>query len=250
MPEDLPLRSDPELLLSASHLQLGYGRDLVVADCSFEVRRAEFWCLLGSNGAGKTTFLRTVLGLLPIRGGTLWRHPTEASLERIGFVPQRCELNRTLPTTIREFVGLGLVGISTGSSEDRLAAALAWVDLAGLEDRSYWALSGGQRQRALIARALIRDPHILILDEPTTGLDPSSESRLLKGLAQLRQERRIAMIMVTHDLGMARQYATHVALFHRGKVVAGPTASTLTAENLRAVYGQDIDHIHSVGGHD
>lgn len=248
MADTLPLPDQPDVLLRASGLRLGYGRHVVLDGCSLEVKRGELWCLLGSNGAGKTTFVRTVIGLLPPLGGSLWRNPQAATPAHIGFVPQRCELNRSLPTTIAEFVSLGMVGLATSRLAERLDWSLRCVDLGDMQQQSYWSLSGGQRQRALLARALIREPRILILDEPTTGLDPVAEANLLQRLDELRQERRLAILLVTHDLNLARRHATHVALFEGGKVAAGAAAEMLTGERLREVFGRDLEAA-MVGGH-
>jgi len=247
------------VLLQAEKLVLGYGRDIVLRDVGLAVERGEFWFLLGPNGAGKTSFLRCVLGLLGPRGGRLQR-AADLTLQRIGFVPQRCDMNPTLPTTVREFVALGTVGLSLSRRErsERLEEALGTMALSGMDARDYWSLSGGMRQRALLARALVRRPVLLLLDEPTSGLDPTTEEALLQSLACLNAERRLTMLFVTHDLGVAKRYATHAALFHDGEVVAGRRENVLTPANLKRVYGMDLETarlalgaapIHTLGGH-
>lgn len=243
-----------ECVLRAEGVALGYARHDVVRDVHLEVRRGELWFLLGANGQGKTTFVRALLGLIPPRAGSLWLHPDYAARHHTGFVPQRCDLNPAVPTTVHEFVTLGLVGLNVPAAEraERLAWALGKVDLAAHRAADYWALSGGQRQRALLARALIRRPQLLLLDEPTAALDPASEQSVLALLARLVAEERMTLVLVSHDLGMAARYATHVAFFHNAEVRSGPKAAMLTAENLERVYGGHADllsHAAWMGGH-
>jgi ABC-type Mn2+/Zn2+ transport system ATPase subunit len=250
-----------DALFEARDLCIGYGGSAVVRDLNLTIRPGDFWFLLGPNGAGKTTLLRTLLGLTPALAGVFWRHPQLGQLEHIGFVPQRCDLNPSLPTTIREFIVLGLVGLHLDAPvrRERLAWALERVGLDGLAREDYWSLSGGQRQRALLARALIRQPTVLVLDEPTVGLDPTAEDTLLQLLGDLNRADRRTLLLVTHDLGIAAKYATHVALFHDGNVVAGARREVLTRANLQRIYGLHVDvstdptndglHIHSIGGH-
>lgn len=220
-------RSDP--LLKATALSLAYGDHTVLANVSFAVRPGEFWVLLGQNGGGKTTLLRAILGLLSPRSGSLWLHPELASRARTGFVPQRCDLTPTLPTTVREFVLLGLVGLRVPRREEqeRLTWALEKMGLAGMATHSYWALSGGQRQRALVARALVRRPKFLVLDEPTNNLDAPTEDALLQLLVVLNQEAQQTIMLVTHNLSLAQRYATHVAFVHGGQVLSGPREEVL-----------------------
>lgn len=215
-----------EPLVSAQALDLGYGEDLVVRDVSLEVRRGEFWFLLGSNGSGKTTFLRALLGMLSPRAGRLVLSPALHGLDGIGFVPQHCAINPALPTTVREFVSLGLVGLRVPRPESaaRLRRALERVGLASLAERDYWSLSGGQRQRALVARGLIREPLLLVLDEPMNHLDPEAEQSLLHDLLELNRSSGLALVLVTHDVAMAEQHATHLAIF------AGQRVSTRGTE--------------------
>jgi ABC-type Mn2+/Zn2+ transport system ATPase subunit len=223
--------SDDDVLLEAQHLMLAYNGHPVLRDVTFNVRLGEFWCVLGANGSGKSTLLRGILGLLPPTGGTLRLHPQRAGRGCIGFVPQRCDLNPALPTTVREFVSLGTVGLGLGHAEvaRRLVWALERVHLQDGPRRDYWTLSGGERQRALVARALIRSPTLLLLDEPTTHLDRESEELLLELLARLTSEGRLTAILVTHDEDIATRHATHVALLRDGTLVAGDRQAMLRA---------------------
>lgn len=225
-------------VLKTSGLALGYGDHTVLAEVNLEVRAGEFWFFLGQNGGGKTTLLKAVLGLIAPRAGHLWLHPQLGSRASTGFVPQHCALNPTLPTTVREFVLLGLVGVRVNRAErvERLGWALDKMGLAGMAEHDYWSLSGGQRQRALVARALVRRPTLLVLDEPTSNLDLSTEDALLRLLAALNTERQQTLLFVTHNVAIAARYATHVALLHAGKVLAGPRQSVLTPDNLARIY--------------
>jgi ABC-type Mn2+/Zn2+ transport system ATPase subunit len=197
---------------------------VVLADVNLTVRQGEFWFIVGRNGSGKSTLLRAIIGTLPPSTGALRLHAELARRERMGYVPQRCELNPTLPTTVREFVLLGLVGTRTTRTDERvrLEWALSRAGLAGMARRDYWALSGGERQRALLARALVRRPSLLILDEPTTHLDPEAEEALSGLLASLNREEHLTLLVVTHDVAMADRHATHVAVVEGGTVRAGP----------------------------
>jgi ABC-type Mn2+/Zn2+ transport system ATPase subunit len=231
------------LLLRARGLELGYGRTSVLSGVDLEVRAGEFWFLIGLNGSGKTTFLKAVLGLLRPRGGRLERHGELARRERLGFVPQRCDLNPSLPSTVREFVSLGLVAAKAAPAErdERLRWALERVGLAGLRHADYWSLSGGQRQRALVARALVRRPGLLVLDEPTEGLDVGTEDALLRTLAELNRDEAMTILFVTHRLAIAARHATHIAVFHEGDVRAGDRSTVLERGDIGAIFGTSVD---------
>jgi len=234
-------------LILSSGVSLAYGDRVVLSAVDLSIGEGEFWFLLGPNGAGKSTLLRAILGDLPARDGTIQRRPDVARPESLGYVPQRCDLNPTLPTTVREFVSLGLVGIRDARRtwRARMDWALERAGLAGLIDRDYWSLSGGQRQRALLARALVRRPSLFVVDEPTTGLDPPSEALLMRSLDELHRDgdegRPLTILFVTHDLPLAARHATHVALFLDGTVRAGPAGEVLTTEWLNRAYGLPID---------
>jgi ABC-type Mn2+/Zn2+ transport system ATPase subunit len=229
-------------LLKTESLYLGYGRLTVLKEVNIAVREGEFWFFLGPNGAGKTTLLKALLKEIRPQQGRILTHPELYRRENFGFVPQHCDLNATLSTTVREFVLLGLVGIPTNrvDREQRLVWALGKVGLTGMAAQNYWSLSWGQRQRALVARALVRRPRILFLDEPTRGLDLAAEEALMRSLAILNRQEQFTLLFVTHDLSLAVRYASHVALFHDGLVESGPMAGILTPENLQRAYGVPI----------
>lgn len=237
------MKGSGEVILKADNLTLGYGGHTVLRNVYLEVHSREFWFLVGPNGEGKSTFLRAVLGLLLPKGGVLWTHPYQADPQRIGFVPQNCDINPTLPTTVREFVSLGLAGIRCAREERRRRTeeALERVGLGGMASRDYWALSGGQRQRVLVARALVRQPSLLILDEATNGMDLSTEEAFLRCLDKLHQRDGLTILFVTHNLGIAMRHGTHAAVFKGGRVIAGIIQETLRQEVLEEVYGVPIE---------
>lgn len=229
-----------DTILQTHELSLGYGQKTVLKGVNLTVRAGEFWCFLGPNGVGKTTLLRALLGLLQPQAGQLEFHPELGRRECIGFVPQRCDLNPTLPITVREFALLGLVGIRVNRTQqhERLDWALEKMNLAGTADKDYWSLSGGQRQRVLVARALIRRPTLLILDEPTNNLDLAMEDAFLQTLSGLHAEEWQTVLFVTHNVSIAARYATHIGLIASGTLVPGPCERVLTTHNLEQVYGQ------------
>jgi ABC-type Mn2+/Zn2+ transport system ATPase subunit len=232
----------PAPALEAHGLALGYRGRAVIEGVEWTVMPGETWFLLGPNGSGKTTLLRGVLGLLAPLAGTLRRDEAIAAREVTGFVPQHSRINPTLPTTVREFVALGAVGLRT-RDPGSLAWALERAALTGFERRDLRALSGGQRQRALVARALVRRPRLLVLDEPTEGLDVASEEAFLAAIAELQQSEQMTLLFVTHKLRIAAKRATHVALFERGRVRTGPRERVLVPADLEAAFGVPIERL-------
>ncbi len=230
------MRDQP--LISLESVDLGYRRKTVVAGVDLLIRRGDYWVLLGPNGRGKTTLVHALIGSSPLAGRV--RHGEDFNPRQdIGFVPQSSRLHPSLPMTVAELVGLGMVNLrlTRGEWRERLAAALATVALGEHAQESFWHLSGGQRQRALIARALVRRPALLILDEPTTGLDLAAEEALLTCIDGLYRELTPAIVLVTHDLSLALRHATHVALFQPGRLETGTAAEMLTRRRLGAAFG-------------
>ena len=226
-------------LLEARGLGLGYGSGLILEAVNLSVKEGEFWFLLGQNGTGKSTLVKAILGLLQPQSGVIRLHADLKDRRQVGFVPQQPEINPTLPTTVQEFVTLGLVGIPSRprDSAQRLSGALERVGLMGMERQDYWSLSSGQRQRVLVARALARRPRLLVMDEPTAGLDPKAESTLMGDLDTLKRVEGLTIVCVSHDPATAARHASHIALFQAGRILAGSREEVLTQDNLQQVYG-------------
>jgi zinc transport system ATP-binding protein len=233
--------ADP--VLAFEGVELRRGRRAVLAGLGFAVEAGQAWFLVGRNGAGKSTLLAAALGALHPARGRIERAPGLADHSELGFVPQRCTLDPTLPTTVAEFVELGLVGLGLGGPGRRLRVAdgLAAVGLDGHGRRSFWGHSEGQRQRILLARALARRPRHLLMDEPTASLDPTAALRFWNLVGALHRDHGLTVICATHDLDAVARLGTHTALCvagpdpdAAGRVQVGPTDRS--GASLRAAF--------------
>jgi zinc transport system ATP-binding protein len=206
---------------------LGYGSHVVVAGVSFRVERGEIAALLGPNGAGKTTLLRALLGELKPRSGHVVRDPKL----RIGYVPQVDVEGSFWPMRVRDFVRL--------FSRDDVAVetALAGVGISELADRDLQDLSGGQRQKVLLAKALANEPNVLLLDEPTQGMDVASESDYLDLLEDLHRS-GMTIVLVTHLLHVALSVARIMVLVDRGQTRVTSVREIIDGKVLDAIYGR------------
>jgi ABC-type Mn2+/Zn2+ transport system ATPase subunit len=206
--------------IAIENADLGYAGLPVLRRISLEVRSGEFVAVLGPNGSGKTTLLRSLLGFLPPLAGSVERGPDV----RIGYVPQRETLDARYPLSGADVALFGTYGDlrfwrRTGArARERARSALAACAALEFAGRRYAQLSGGQRQRILIARALATDPSVLLLDEPTAGVDQVSEAAILDALADLRRARGLAVWMVTHHEEAVRGRVDRIARVADGAV--------------------------------
>lgn len=227
----------------AENVELGYGRTPVLSGVQLEVRQGDFWCFIGPNGEGKTTLIKALLGAVKPRRGQIALRSDFIKRTRIGFVPQESELNPAVSTTVQEFILGGTIGVSLDAATRRirLEQSMKLMEILRFRERRIWELSGGQRQRALIARALVRDPLMMIVDEPTAGLDFAAAAGLLETITQLNRQKGITVVFVTHDLDIGARNSSHVALFRGGKVLAGPTREVFNSSNLSATFGAPME---------
>lgn len=242
--------SDPAIFFE--RVSFGYGRTDVLEDVTLTVAEGTFTALIGPNGAGKTTLLRLLLGLATPRHGriSVFGQPPGARGQRIGYVPQRTGVPDGFPLSVEEVVLMGryaLVGWGRRPNRaDRSVArqALGRVKLEGVADRRFGELSGGQQRRALIARALVGEPRLLLLDEPTAGLDPAAQARFYDMCCVLQHEENLTLIAASHDVDVVAQHADTVLLIDRSVRAMGPPGTVLSTDQLDQVYDFPRDHVH------
>jgi ABC-type Mn2+/Zn2+ transport system ATPase subunit len=232
------------------HVSLGYGKRPLLSDIDFTVPEGDFLGVVGPNGSGKTTILRALLGTLrPLAGEVRL-----TSGLRFGYVPQRDQVDYGFPLKVVDVVMMGRydrIGLGRRpGARDREAAhsALEHVGIRDLADRQLASLSGGQRQRALIARALVGQPNVLILDEPTNGMDLVSTTQILGLARELHERDRLTVIMVSHALNEVANYVDRIALVMNGAFRIGSVDEILNEKVLTAMYGIPVE-VDSFDGH-
>lgn len=237
-------------LVTFDRATLGYERRAVLTDISFEIPEGDFLGLVGPNGAGKTTILRALLGSLEPLVGAVTRAPTL----RFGYVPQRDQVDYSFPLKVLDVVMMGRydrIGLGrrpTGDDRRRAHEALEHVGIERLADRSLADLSGGQKQRTLIARALVGEPNVLVLDEPTNGMDLVATTQILGLVRELHERDRLTVLMVSHALNEVANYVERIALVVEGGFRIGTTDEIMTEPALTQMYGIPVE-VNSVGGH-
>lgn len=239
-----------DLLIGAQGLAISRGGRTILEDVDFEIRKNEIVTLIGPNGAGKTTLVRVLLGLIAPDKGIIRRSPGLT----IGYVPQRFDIDRAIPMTVARFLALGRAG-----TPERARAVLAEVGASRVVDQQMSGLSGGELQRVLLARALLRDPGLLVLDEPVRGVDYVGEAELYALIGRLRAERGLGVLMVSHDLHIVMAQSDRVVCVNRHVCCSGvpetvakdPAYVRLFGEHAArsfAVYSHRHDHRHDLAG--
>lgn len=229
-------------------LTVTYGETPVVYNLDFSPPRGAMVAIIGPNGAGKSSLLKAALGLIPRLTGEVhvFGEPVERARARVAYVPQRSSVDWEFPARARDVVMMGLqaeLGIFRWPGREhraRARAALAAVGMEAYEHRQIGKLSGGQRQRVFLARALVQNADVLLLDEPFAGVDAATERTIISVLRKLRDSGR-TIICVHHDLATVEAYFDYALLMNISKVAEGPVADVFTDANLRATYeGQPI----------
>lgn len=234
------------ILLKLEGVSVGYGRHAVLSNLDLVLDRGAFTGLVGANGSGKSTLLRTILGVLPALSGRIEYVPRDGRPPVLGFVPQRESLDPAFLVSCEEVVLMGACGrVGPGrffprSEKDWAAQCLREVEAADLARRRFSELSGGQKQRVLIARALATKPDLLLLDEPTTGIDVATTHSILELLRRLHAEQGLSILMVNHDLPAMRRYVNDVIWIHNERLVRGPVTELLKREKVEEMLGATI----------
>ena len=250
-------------LVTFDHATLGYGRRVVLTDITFDIPEGDFLGLVGPNGSGKTTIVRTILGTLEPLGGSVTRDPAL----RFGYVPQRDQrvpeqlpvpqrdqVDYSFPLKVLDVVMMGRydrIGLGrrpTAEDRERAREALGHVGIAHLADRRLADLSGGQKQRTLIARALVGEPTVLVLDEPTNGMDLVATTQILGLVRELHDRDALTVLMVSHALNEVANYVDRIALVVEGGFRIGTTDEIMTEEALTQMYGIPVE-VDSFDGH-
>ena len=226
-------------ILEVDRLSIRFEKVEVFADLSFQVAKGKSLAVIGPNGVGKTVLFRALIGAIPSEGTIRWTPHV-----RIGYVPQKLDLDRDVPITGRDF--LRARSNSTGGADVEISLMLERVGISRkVSENCIGILSGGQFQRLLVAFALLGNPSVLLLDEPTAGVDGPGQHRLNELVRQLQEKQGLSVLFISHELSVVYEYATNVLCLGSRHAYFGPPRKILTPDLLSQIYGSPINyHVH------
>jgi len=226
-----------DTILEVKNLTVELDREKIICNLSFKVKEGDTITILGPNGAGKTVLLKTLLGIFPYRGEIKWKEGI-----KVGYVPQRLPFIKTLPMSVKEFFKL---------KEEREKEIKKILNSIGFSDdflnKKIANLSSGQFQRILVGFALLKNPEVLLFDEPMSGIDISGQESIYKLLERLKKEKNLTILLVTHDLSVVFKFSNYVICLNKCPICQGSPKEILTLENLQKLYGQELrfyQHYH------
>lgn len=246
------------VILKANKIYVNYGKTQALRDISFEINEGDYIGLAGPNGAGKTTLIKAILGLIPLTSGEMelfgQSQKKFSAWQKIGYLPQKSAVISTLfPATVEEILMLGILPskkwpkVIDKRDHERVNKILEQFKISDLRKKMISELSGGQQQKILLARALISKPQLLILDEPSTALDPESRESFFQIISNLNQQENIAIILITHDTGYIGQYAKKLLYLDKKLVYFGKFSEFCTSTDMGSYFGHEqhiICHQH------
>jgi manganese/zinc/iron transport system ATP- binding protein len=255
MPHDAATREALEASpLNIQDVTVAYHRKPVLWDVDFIAPKGKLIAIIGPNGAGKSTLIKAALELVPRASGVVqfFGKPYKNARERVAYVPQRGSVDWDFPISALQVVTMGLyrkIGwFRPVTKKYRLLAqsALERVGMGEYAQRQISQLSGGQQQRVFLARALVQEADLYLMDEPFAGVDAATERAIVELLRELRRAGKTALV-VHHDLQTVKEYFDHVLLLNMRVVASGPTSKTFTSENLKKTYGGKLALLDQVG---
>ena len=236
-----------EPLIRFKNATLGYGKTAILTKVDLDIHAGDFWGILGHNGSGKTTILKTMLGLIPQMRGEFVGRGTHGGVPRFGYVPQKERLDPLYPLSAHDVAEMGtyrklefLLRLRGGGHEDLTRRCLHDCGATQFAGRRFSDLSGGQKQRVLIARALAAKPEILVLDEPLGGIDITTQMALLSLLKELKEKLSLTILMVSHRVSAEKGLFTHIAWVDEGAVSTGPSADMLAKGRLAEIFKAEL----------
>jgi zinc transport system ATP-binding protein len=236
-------------IVEIDKLSYAYSSNLVLDNISFTIDEGNILGIIGPNGAGKTTLFSCMLGLLDDYIGTIKilgediKKKNSQVFKNIGYIPQKKTVDQNFPATVEEIVSLG-ISVTGKTSKEKIDLALETVGLLAQKDRRVGELSGGQQQRVLIAKAMVNDPKLLILDEPATGIDLEMQNKFYSLLKTLNQENKITIIWASHDLDAVNRLATSVACINRSVFFHGKTYEFFENPDFLKAYSESSMQAH------
>ena len=235
-----------EPIITFDGLAIGYDGRAVLSGISLAIARSSFTALLGANGSGKSTLIKTLLGIQPPVAGQIKINAPVNKPLIFGYVPQTTELDPLYPLTGFDVALMGTFGrVGPGRFPPRnerefVRDCLRATAADGFAQQKFSRLSGGQKQRVLIARALATRPDVLVLDEPTAGVDAAATRALLEFISLIHAERKLTILLVTHDLLLVRRHAQQIIWLHQGRVRHGPVAELFMPERMAEVFEMEV----------
>jgi ABC-type Mn2+/Zn2+ transport system ATPase subunit len=241
------------LVLEVRDVHVRIQNNPVLRGVNLKIPKGEAVALIGPNGSGKTTLLRCILGLQKVdRGEVLFFGEKQRDLSRVGYVPQRLVLDRSFILSVREFLALRLKSTRHwfwkrhGVTDQAICSTFEEIGIANLLDRPIAQLSGGQLQRVLIAFSLLTNPEVLLLDEPTAGVDTPGEQSFYELIGQIQKTHGLTVVLVSHDLSMVYRYASWIYALNGVICCEGTPEDVMNADSLRQAYGI---HVSPYGHH-
>lgn len=243
-----------EPVIAVNDITVQYQKNDALSHISFDVGKNDYIAIVGPNGSGKTTLVRTILGLTKSLSGTvtIFGEPlaTFSSWEKIGYLPQKLAVfNTQFPATVKEIVALGTISLKKPPrkiSREKIKLVddvLELFDIKDIQHKLIGELSGGQQQRVLLARATVNKPELLILDEPTTALDPESREKFFGLLQKFHAAKSITIVLVTHDIGNIGKYASRMLYIDKKIIFYGNFDEFCMSQDITAYFGEYSQHL-------